>query len=170
MPHAVAVCLFSVQLRGTAMHQYPSMFAHAKEDTVAGIVVFLVALPLCLGIAIASGVPPVSGLVAGVITASLSSWLCGVPSVASSRWGPPRVTRTTRSRSRLAAPERGVVMPEAVTRAVTRATKAATRNRGRRIPNGTRSTERGLGYDKGRVSAKPRREVGMPVQRKGPRG
>ena len=67
MPHAVAVCLFSVQLRGTAMHQYPSMFAHAKEDTVAGIVVFLVALPLCLGIAIASGVPPVSGLVAGVV-------------------------------------------------------------------------------------------------------
>ena len=43
------------------------MFAHAKEDTVAGIVVFLVALPLCLGIAIASGVPPVSGLVAGVV-------------------------------------------------------------------------------------------------------
>ena len=43
------------------------MFAYPKEDAVAGVVVFLVALPLCLGIAIACGVPPVSGLVAGVV-------------------------------------------------------------------------------------------------------
>lgn len=43
------------------------MFSHPKEDSVAGLVVFLVALPLCLGIAIACGVPPVSGLVAGII-------------------------------------------------------------------------------------------------------
>jgi MFS superfamily sulfate permease-like transporter len=43
------------------------MFSHPKEDAVAGLVVFLVALPLCLGIAIACGVPPVSGLVAGIV-------------------------------------------------------------------------------------------------------
>lgn len=43
------------------------MFSHPKEDTVAGMVVFLVALPLCLGIAVACGVPPVSGLVAGIV-------------------------------------------------------------------------------------------------------
>ena len=43
------------------------MFGHPKEDSVAGLVVFLVALPLCLGIAIACGVPPVSGLVAGIV-------------------------------------------------------------------------------------------------------
>lgn len=49
------------------MHHPPSMFGHAKEDLVAGAVVFLVAVPLCLGIALASGVPPVSGLVAGVV-------------------------------------------------------------------------------------------------------
>lgn len=49
------------------MHHYPSMYSHPKEDVVAGVVVFLVALPLCLGIAIACGVPPVSGLVAGVV-------------------------------------------------------------------------------------------------------
>jgi MFS superfamily sulfate permease-like transporter len=36
-------------------------------DLSAGVVVFLVALPLCLGIALASGAPLVSGLVAGVI-------------------------------------------------------------------------------------------------------
>ena len=49
------------------MHHHPSMFGHVKEDAVAGVVVFLVALPLCLGIAIACGVPPVSGLIAGVV-------------------------------------------------------------------------------------------------------
>ena len=49
------------------MHHYPSMFGHPKEDVVAGVVVFLVALPLCLGIAIACGVPPVSGLIAVVV-------------------------------------------------------------------------------------------------------
>ena len=43
------------------------MFGHPKEDTVAGIVVFLVAVPLCLGIAIACGVPPLSGLIAGIV-------------------------------------------------------------------------------------------------------
>ena len=49
------------------MHHHPSMFGHPKEDAVAGLVVFLVALPLCLGIAVACGVPPVSGLVAGIV-------------------------------------------------------------------------------------------------------
>jgi len=38
-----------------------------KYDLKASLVVFLVALPLCLGIAIASGAPPMSGLIAGII-------------------------------------------------------------------------------------------------------
>ena len=57
------------------MHHYPSMFGHPKEDSVAGVVVFLVALPLCLGIAIACGVPPVSGLVAGVVGGMVVPWI-----------------------------------------------------------------------------------------------
>ncbi len=57
------------------MHHTPSMFGHVKEDAVAGVVVFLVALPLCLGIAIASGVPPVSGLVAGVAGGLIVPWI-----------------------------------------------------------------------------------------------
>lgn len=40
---------------------------HFRADTAAGLVVFLVALPLCLGIALASGAPLLAGLVAGVV-------------------------------------------------------------------------------------------------------
>ena len=61
------------------MHHQASMFSFPKEDTVAGIVVFLVALPLCLGIAIACGVPPVSGLVAGVVGGMVVPWISRSP-------------------------------------------------------------------------------------------
>jgi MFS superfamily sulfate permease-like transporter len=44
-----------------------NIFAHAGKDLPAGLVVFLVAVPLCLGIAIASGATPFSGLIAGVV-------------------------------------------------------------------------------------------------------
>lgn len=42
-------------------------FKHIKYDLPAGIVVFLVALPLCLGIALASGAPLFSGLITGIV-------------------------------------------------------------------------------------------------------
>ena len=42
-------------------------FSHLGADLPAGLVVFLVAIPLCLGIALGSEVPPFSGLIAGVI-------------------------------------------------------------------------------------------------------
>lgn len=42
-------------------------FAHLKSDLPASIVVFFVALPLCLGIALASGAPLFSGIIAGVV-------------------------------------------------------------------------------------------------------
>jgi len=46
-------------------------FNHIKtelsQNFASGLVVFLVALPLCLGIALASGAPPLSGIIAGVI-------------------------------------------------------------------------------------------------------
>ncbi len=44
-----------------------SLIGGIKENFPSGLVVFLVALPLCLGIALASGAPPLSGIIAGVI-------------------------------------------------------------------------------------------------------
>lgn len=52
-------------------------FQHIKDDLPAGIVVFLVALPLCLGIAMASGAPLFSGLIAGLVGGLVVSWLSG---------------------------------------------------------------------------------------------
>ncbi|HSP82573.1 MAG TPA: SulP family inorganic anion transporter, partial [Gillisia sp.] len=43
------------------------IFSRLNKDIPASIVVFLVALPLCLGIALASGAPLVSGLISGII-------------------------------------------------------------------------------------------------------
>jgi len=43
------------------------LFANLKHDLPASIVVFLVAVPLCLGIALASGAPLFSGIIAGIV-------------------------------------------------------------------------------------------------------
>ncbi len=50
---------------------------HLGRDIPAGVVVFLVALPLCLGIALASGAPLLSGLLAGVIGGVVVAMLSG---------------------------------------------------------------------------------------------
>lgn len=44
-----------------------NIFANLKSDFASGLVVFLVALPLCLGIAMASGAPLFSGIISGII-------------------------------------------------------------------------------------------------------
>jgi MFS superfamily sulfate permease-like transporter len=48
-----------------------------KYDLPAGVSVFLVALPLCLGIALASGAPVYSGLLSGIIGGILVSIVSG---------------------------------------------------------------------------------------------
>ncbi|MGC4949105.1 SulP family inorganic anion transporter [Streptomyces sp. DT224] len=42
-------------------------FPHLREDFLASVVVFLVAVPLCVGVAVASGVPAELGLVTGIV-------------------------------------------------------------------------------------------------------
>ena len=44
-----------------------NLFADLKSDFASGLVVFLVALPLCLGIALASGAPLFSGIISGIV-------------------------------------------------------------------------------------------------------
>lgn len=55
----------------------PGFRANLRHDLPAGIVVFLVALPLCLGIALASEAPLISGLVTGALAGLVVAWLSG---------------------------------------------------------------------------------------------
>ncbi len=52
-------------------------FRYLDHDIPAGVVVFLVALPLCLGIAVASGAPPFSGVIAGIMGGLVVSMVSG---------------------------------------------------------------------------------------------
>lgn len=53
------------------------MTSNIKDDIVAGFSVFLLALPLCLGIAIASNCPPSSGILSAIVGGILASFLGG---------------------------------------------------------------------------------------------
>jgi MFS superfamily sulfate permease-like transporter len=65
------------QVSGTARETAPgSMW---MRDLSASLVVFLVALPLCMGIALASGMPPAAGLVTGIIGGVVVGFLAGQP-------------------------------------------------------------------------------------------
>ena len=56
----------------------PSL-AVLPRDLTASVVVFLVAMPLCMGIAIASGAPPEKGLLTGIIGGIVAGALAGSP-------------------------------------------------------------------------------------------
>jgi len=55
----------------------PNYLQTLSKDAPAGLVVFLVALPLCLGISLASGAPLLAGIVTGIVGGVLVSWLSG---------------------------------------------------------------------------------------------
>lgn len=55
------------------------MLKRYSSDLMASVVVFLVALPLCMGIALASGMPPAAGLITGIIGGIVVGLLGGSP-------------------------------------------------------------------------------------------
>ncbi len=57
----------------------PGLFSSTRQDLLASVVVFLVALPLCMGIAIASGVPVAAGLITGIVGGLVVGWIAGAP-------------------------------------------------------------------------------------------
>lgn len=59
------------------MIEKKSIFSSFKTDSVSGLVVFLVALPLCLGIAVASGASPFAGIITGIIGGIVVGYLSG---------------------------------------------------------------------------------------------
>jgi SulP family sulfate permease len=56
-----------------------ALFSHLKQDVPASIVVFFVAVPLCLGIALGSGAPLFSGIIAGIIGGIVVGLASGSP-------------------------------------------------------------------------------------------
>ncbi len=56
-----------------------NMFANIKSDLPASIVVFFVAVPLCLGIALASGAPLFAGIIAGIVGGIIVGIASGSP-------------------------------------------------------------------------------------------
>lgn len=59
------------------MNRGKNLFQSINKDLPAGLVVFLVALPLCLGIALASGAPLFSGIIAGIVGGIVVGMLSG---------------------------------------------------------------------------------------------
>lgn len=55
----------------------PGLKDHWRSDLVSGFLVFLIALPLCLGIAMASGFPPMAGIISAVIGGVIVSRING---------------------------------------------------------------------------------------------
>jgi len=55
----------------------PGLAENWKSDAVSGFILFLIALPLCLGIALASGAPPIAGIISGIVAGTLANLLSG---------------------------------------------------------------------------------------------
>jgi SulP family sulfate permease len=56
-----------------------NLFKHFRNDLPASIIVFFVAVPLCLGIALASGAPLFSGIIAGIVGGIVVGFASGSP-------------------------------------------------------------------------------------------
>uniref|UniRef100_A0AAU3GKY1 SulP family inorganic anion transporter n=1 Tax=Streptomyces sp. NBC_01401 TaxID=2903854 RepID=A0AAU3GKY1_9ACTN len=59
------------------MRNIVASFPHLRQDFAASLVVFLVALPLCVGVAVASGVPAELGLITGIVGGLVTGFMRG---------------------------------------------------------------------------------------------
>ncbi len=66
-------------MSSAVMAEAPATRGWVMRDFAASIVVFLVAMPLCMGIAVASGLPPEKGLVTGIIGGLVVGFFAGSP-------------------------------------------------------------------------------------------
>lgn len=73
----ITSCAASLDLGNIMRAPSFSRLSNLRSDVCAGIVVFLVALPLCLGIATASGVEPFAGLISGIVGGLVVALLSG---------------------------------------------------------------------------------------------
>ena len=55
----------------------PGLKQNWRTDVVSGLILFLIALPLCLGIALASGAPAIAGVIAGIVAGTLANLFSG---------------------------------------------------------------------------------------------
>jgi MFS superfamily sulfate permease-like transporter len=72
--------ILDINKRGKVNNNIPpkiGIFDNLKYDGPAGLVVFLVAVPLCLGIALASGAPLFAGIISGIIGGTVVALLSG---------------------------------------------------------------------------------------------
>jgi len=69
-------CVFSTPESGGSTG---SRFAAVRHDFLPSLVVFLIALPLCMGIAIASGMPVAAGLITGIVGGLVVGVISGSP-------------------------------------------------------------------------------------------
>jgi len=79
LPHCSIQHLFTLTF-GKMKKKYISqenLFGSFKDDFRSGVVVFLVALPLCLGIALASGAPLFAGVISGIVGGIIVGYLSG---------------------------------------------------------------------------------------------
>jgi SulP family sulfate permease len=72
------IILLFLSYKPKIMTQF-NLFKHVKNDLPASIVVFFVAVPLCLGIALASGAPLFAGIIAGIVGGIVVGFASGSP-------------------------------------------------------------------------------------------
>ena len=79
-PHSSHVpCPCPTPLPAAPQAARPGLFSAPRQDLLASLVVFLIAIPLSLGIALASGAPIMAGLIAGIVGGMVTGLVAGAP-------------------------------------------------------------------------------------------